>query len=181
MKLLALAFLAGTATLAAPHLANATPITLAVGSNGQSTTYTGVISGNTTSKLANLTKNGAGTLILSGASTYIGNTTINGGLINFTTGTVSATGAFVAARPTGANAAQVGAAGLFYVVPAGGTTLGLKGTISDREGQARHLLPAPCVPGSWAPGPGKGKKPCVFAVFLAIRPAHRLVGMGTRY
>ncbi len=51
--------------------------TLTVGGNGGTTTYSGVLSGISGS----LVKNGAGTLTLSGANTYGGETTITGGSI----------------------------------------------------------------------------------------------------
>jgi autotransporter-associated beta strand protein len=50
---------------------------LNVGSNDLSTTFSGVIQGNPGS----LTKIGLGTLILSGANTYIGNTNVNRGVL----------------------------------------------------------------------------------------------------
>jgi autotransporter-associated beta strand protein len=49
---------------------------LKVGNDGTSTTYGGVMTGN-----LNLTKEGAGTLNLSGANTYVGTTTVNAGTL----------------------------------------------------------------------------------------------------
>jgi len=65
-------------------LLNTTPaaVALTVGNNGQSTTYSGALSGIGGS----LIKIGAGTLILSGANTYDGVTTISGGSLQLGSG-----------------------------------------------------------------------------------------------
>jgi autotransporter-associated beta strand protein len=60
-------------------------VALTVGNNGQSTTYSGVLSGTGGS----LTKIGAGTLILSGANTYDSFTTISGGSLQLGDGGAS--------------------------------------------------------------------------------------------
>ncbi len=52
------------------------PVALAVGSNDGSTTYSGIMSGG-----GSLTKNGAGTLTLTGASDYTGPTNVNAGTL----------------------------------------------------------------------------------------------------
>ncbi len=58
-------------------------MTLTEGGNGQSTTMSSVLSGSTVNSIGNLTKTGAGLLILSGNNTYNGTTTITGGEIQF--------------------------------------------------------------------------------------------------
>ncbi|MDD5260987.1 MAG: autotransporter-associated beta strand repeat-containing protein, partial [Methylacidiphilales bacterium] len=69
--------LTGSGNLALQNNAS-TPaaITLSVGNNGSSTTYSGVLSGP-----GSLVKVGAGTLILTGFNTYAGSTTISGGTL----------------------------------------------------------------------------------------------------
>jgi fibronectin-binding autotransporter adhesin len=58
---------------------SAAPVTLTVGGNGQSTTYNGVISGTGTGNA--LIKVGLGTLTLTGANTYAGNTVVSNGTL----------------------------------------------------------------------------------------------------
>ncbi len=67
-------------------LENATPgvaVALSVGGNSQSTTYSGALSGT-----GSLTKNGTGTLILTGNNSYGGSTTVNTGTLQLPTGGV---------------------------------------------------------------------------------------------
>jgi autotransporter-associated beta strand protein len=61
--------------------------TLTIGSNNQSAVFSGVISGS-----GGVTKSGSGTLTLSGANAYAGNTTINGGVVVANNKRGSATG-----------------------------------------------------------------------------------------
>ena len=60
-------------------------VTLTAGGNNASTTYAGTISG--TSSGSSLTKSGAGTLTLTGSSTYAGPTTISAGTLQLGDGT----------------------------------------------------------------------------------------------
>ena len=60
---------------------------LTVGNNGQTSTFGGVIK-NSAGTLA-LTKTGNGTLTLSGANTYTGNTTVNGGTLEIVQATLA--------------------------------------------------------------------------------------------
>ncbi len=77
-------------------------VALSVGGNGQSTTYSGALSGS-----GSLFKIGAGTLVLSGSDTYSGRTVVDGGTL------VVATSAAV---PGGSNL-TVGAGGTFLFDP----------------------------------------------------------------
>ena len=74
-------------------------VALTVGGNAQNTTYSGALSGNG----ASLTKNGVGTLTLTGNNSYSGATGVNAGiLILGTGGFINGTGVF-----TAANAGQI--------------------------------------------------------------------------
>ena len=73
--------------------------TLTIGTNNQSTTFSGVIQDS-----GGLTKTGAGTLTLTGANTYTGNTTVSAGMLAVSNSNESATG-------TGSVNVQAGALG----------------------------------------------------------------------
>ena len=60
------------------------PVVLTVGNNSASTTYSGAFSG-----AGGLTKNGAGTLTLSGTNTFSGVTTVAGGILRLTNTTLA--------------------------------------------------------------------------------------------
>ena len=68
--------------------------TLSIGSNNLSTTFSGVIEGNSTGFIGRLTKVGAANLTLTGANTYFGTTTIEEGklVVNNTTGSGTGSG-----------------------------------------------------------------------------------------
>ena len=97
--------------------------TLTIGSNNQSTTFSGVIQ-----ESGSLIKIGTGTLVLSGSNTYTGTTTVNGGVLNAGNKSGSATG-------TGAVQVNTGTLGGKGII-AGPTTLG------SGSGAGAFLAPA---------------------------------------
>lgn len=78
-----IASLAGAAGAIVENGSAATGITLTVGGDNTSTTFAGTLQNGGAANLA-LTKTGTGTLTLSGASTYLGNTTVSNGTLNIT-------------------------------------------------------------------------------------------------
>ena len=97
--------------------------TLTIGSNNQSTTFSGVIQ-----ESGSLIKIGTGTLILTGSNTYTGTTTVNGGVLNAGNNNGSATG-------SGAVQVNTGTLGGKGIV-AGPTTIG------SGSGAGAFLAPA---------------------------------------
>ena len=83
----AIASLAGAGTV---ENASATPATLTAGGSNASTTFAGVIQDGAGGGGLGLVKVGGGTLTLSGASTFTGSTTVNGGTLTLAFGTVTA-------------------------------------------------------------------------------------------
>jgi len=75
--------LAGTGNFALVDGTNAA-VTLTVGGNGSNTVYSGVLS-----DIGSLIKTGNGTMTLSNANTYTGNTTINGGTLEIAQATIA--------------------------------------------------------------------------------------------
>ncbi|MEP6975844.1 MAG: autotransporter-associated beta strand repeat-containing protein [Spartobacteria bacterium] len=88
--------------------------TLTIGSNNQSTSFSGVIQDS-----GGVTKSGTGTLTLSGANTYTGVTTVSGGALNAGNKIGSATGA----GAVNVNSGTLGGRGII----AGPTTVGTGG------------------------------------------------------
>jgi len=114
-----------------PHAYGTDPITLVVGNNGLSTTYSGILSG-----LGGLTKVGAGTLTLSSANTYTGNTVVNGGSLVLSGGSLSSTNYSVASGATfDVTASALGSLTLTgdQTLASGGTVIGAVNTTSGSK------------------------------------------------
>ena len=99
-------------------------VAVSVGNNGQDTTYSGVLKGTYTS----LTKTGAGTLTLSGANSYSGNTIVNAGML-LVNGPGSLAASSAVSVGAGATAATLGGDGTIY----GTVTVGAKGHTGPRH------------------------------------------------
>jgi autotransporter-associated beta strand protein len=97
--------------------------TLTIGSNNQSTTFSGVIQGT-----GGLGKSGAGTLTLSGDNSYSGGTTVSAGVLNVS----NTTGAGTGTGPVNVNTGTLGGLGII----AGATTIG------SGSGSGAFLAPA---------------------------------------
>jgi len=106
--------------------------TLAVGGDNASTTFSGVIQQTGTGALS-LTKNGNGTLALSGANTYTGVTTINAGTLVAANNTALGT---LAGGTTVANGATLALQGGITV---GAEALSINGTGVGGDGALRNL------------------------------------------
>ncbi|MBN8457976.1 MAG: autotransporter-associated beta strand repeat-containing protein [Verrucomicrobia bacterium] len=72
------------------------PVALTIGSNGQNTVYTGILSGG-----GSLVKTGAGTTLLTAVNTYLGATTVNTGILELAdSGAINGTTVTVAGNAT---------------------------------------------------------------------------------
>ncbi len=100
----------GTLTLSNPIAVSSSNLNLVVGGAGNIT-----ISGAIATGAGGVTKDGAGTLTLSGNSTYTGNTTINGGVFNL----------------TGSLTGTVGSSALRYGDTAGNTVVNISGNVNS--------------------------------------------------
>ena len=97
----------------------AEPITLSIGAGGASSTIAGIITGS-----GNLTKVGNGTLTLSGADIYTGNTTLSGGTLAVTGGWLASSNVIVGTGRT----LDISTLGTVTMVP--GQTLQSDGTVN---------------------------------------------------
>ncbi len=120
-------------------------VTLAVGGNGNSTSYGGVLSG----AGAILTKQGVGTLNLSGANAYTGGTNLEGGVLQLgsagalgTSGSISFDGGalrFSAANLNDYSSRFSTAAGQLYRIDTGGFDVSLASALTSSGGSLSKL------------------------------------------
>lgn len=110
----------GTGSNLALRNSASTPITLTTGGNNANTTYKAVLSGG-----GSLIKTGIGTLILSGANTYTGTTTVSAGTLQVDGSTSSAT-----TINSGTNLAGKGQVNSAVTVDAGGSVTPRDGSLT---------------------------------------------------
>ena len=110
------------------HAYGSDAIALSIGNNNTSTTYSGIISGG-----GSLTKIGSGTLTLSGANTYTGNTTISAGTLALTGASVSSANINVARGATFDVSGISLTLGGSQVLYGGGTNIGSVNTTSGSK------------------------------------------------
>jgi len=119
--------LAGSGNLVLSDTAS-NPVTLSVGGNNATTTYSGALSGG-----GGLVMNGTGAMTLSGSNSYTGGSTINNGILEFSgTTSMPATGT-VTVNNGGTLAVATGGAGQFTTGTSGAGTIG--GLLSGTGGQ----------------------------------------------
>ena len=123
--------LAGAGTV---ENANASAATLSAGGDNTSTTFSGLLQDGIGGGALSLTKSGNGALTLSGANTYTGLTTVNGGTLLITGNNTAASGAVTV--NSGGTLAGAGTAGVI----GGDTAIAAGGAFSLVDGQVASLL-----------------------------------------